>query len=34
MAIEILKELDPKKVEAWDRIHDFGGRIDINGRLG
>lgn len=22
MAIEILKELDPKKVEAWDRIHD------------
>ena len=22
MAIEILKEPDPKKVEAWDRIHD------------
>ena len=22
MAIEILKESDPKKVEAWDRIHD------------
>ena len=22
MAIEIIKELDPKKVEAWDRIHD------------
>lgn len=22
MAIEILKELDPMKVEAWDRIHD------------
>lgn len=22
MAIEILKEIDPKKVEAWDRLHD------------
>lgn len=22
MAIEILKESNPKKVEAWDRIHD------------
>ena len=22
MAIELLKESDPKKVEAWDRIHD------------
>ena len=22
MAIEILKEPDPKKVEAWDRLHD------------
>lgn len=22
MEIEILKESDPKKVEAWDRIHD------------
>lgn len=22
MAIEIIKESDPKKVEAWDRIHD------------
>ena len=22
MAIEILKESDPKKAEAWDRIHD------------
>lgn len=22
MAIELLKKLDPKKVEAWDRIHD------------
>lgn len=22
MAIEILKELDPKKIEAWDRLHD------------
>ena len=22
MAIEIIKELDPKKVEAWDRLHD------------
>jgi DNA-directed RNA polymerase subunit RPC12/RpoP len=22
MAIEFLKESDPKKVEAWDRIHD------------
>lgn len=22
MAIEILKEPNPKKVEAWDRIHD------------
>lgn len=22
MAIELIKELDPKKVEAWDRIHD------------
>ena len=22
MAIEILKELDPMKVDAWDRVHD------------
>lgn len=22
MAIELLKESDPKKVKAWDRIHD------------
>lgn len=22
MAIELIKESDPKKVEAWDRIHD------------
>lgn len=22
MAIELLKELDPKKVKAWNRVHD------------